>query len=225
MDVIEIRRRNIAMLVAKAGGPTLFGKKIERDQAQVSQWLSEGNPKAVGRTLARHIEKRLRKPHGWLDLPQWHDSGVIAAVSGIGETPAHYAVRAEHRVPVQGTAMMDKDGFWSELVDDPLGNGYFEIGCDDPDAYFIRIKGGVSTPLALSGWYILLLPNLDPRPGDHVVVCLKGGRSMIKEFLWHRDGEYALQAGDGSRVILGDAEVDYVHCMAGTMMPNQLKRD
>lgn len=71
MDVTEIRRANVDMLVTAAGGPTEFGKRIERDQAQVSQWLSPTNPKPIGGRLARYIEGQLGHDRGWLDRPQW----------------------------------------------------------------------------------------------------------------------------------------------------------
>lgn len=118
---------------------------------------------------------------------------------------------------------MDKAGFWTELVDDPEGNGHFSVVTDDADAYFVRIRGG-DVPMAMSGWYVMLLPSLAPEAGMHVLVKLTDGRSTIREFLWHRDGEYALQAADGSRMLLTDDQVEHVHCVAGTMMPSQLKR-
>lgn len=118
---------------------------------------------------------------------------------------------------------MDKGGFWTELVDDPEGNGFFEVTTSDPGAYFVRIRGG-DVPIAMSGWYVLLMPSIRPEAGMHVLVRLTDGRSTIREFLWHRDGEYALQSADGSRIVLADDEVEYVHSIAGTMLPNQLKR-
>lgn len=71
MDVTEIRRRNITLLIEQFGGPTEFGRRIERDQAQVSQWTSPANPKPIGGRLARHIESKLGHTVGWMDQPQW----------------------------------------------------------------------------------------------------------------------------------------------------------
>lgn len=71
MDATSTRARNITMLVAQAGGPTAFGKLVERDQVQVSQWTSAKKPKPIGNRLARAIEKRLGHDRGWLDQPQW----------------------------------------------------------------------------------------------------------------------------------------------------------
>lgn len=76
MDVTAIRSRNIAMLVEQFGGPTEFGRRIERDQAQVSQWTSSTNPKPIGGRLARYIETKLGHNRGWLDFPQWEGAEI-----------------------------------------------------------------------------------------------------------------------------------------------------
>jgi hypothetical protein len=68
MDNKAVRKRNIEWLVPLHGGSTEFGKLVERDQVQVSQWLG-GKP--IGDKLARHVEAKLGKPVGWLDQPQW----------------------------------------------------------------------------------------------------------------------------------------------------------
>jgi hypothetical protein len=70
MDVSTTRRLNVAALIEQAGGPTEFGRRIERDQAQVSQWTSQANPKPIGGRLARHIERSLGYEPGWLDTPR-----------------------------------------------------------------------------------------------------------------------------------------------------------
>jgi hypothetical protein len=71
MDVTEIRRRNVSLLIEQSGGPTEFGRRIERDQAQVSQWTSATNPKPIGGRLARHIESKVGQSDGWLDAPHF----------------------------------------------------------------------------------------------------------------------------------------------------------
>lgn len=59
-------------LVAAAGGPAEWARKYGADrwvQAQVSQWISEANPKGIGGRLARDLEKAMNLPHGSIDLP------------------------------------------------------------------------------------------------------------------------------------------------------------
>ena len=75
MDNKAVRARNIEHLVRTHMGPTAFGRLVDRDQVQVSQWLG-GKP--IGDRLARHIEDSLAKPTGWLDQPHWEDdSGTL----------------------------------------------------------------------------------------------------------------------------------------------------
>jgi hypothetical protein len=76
MDNKAVRKANVAMLVRMHQGPTAFGQLIERDQVQVSQWLG-GKP--IGDRLARHIEEKLGKPKGWLDVLQDDASGGLQA--------------------------------------------------------------------------------------------------------------------------------------------------
>jgi hypothetical protein len=71
MDATTNRTRNIAMLVEQSGGPTAFGKLVDRDQVQVSQWTSDAKPKPIGGRLARYLEEKLGHERGWLDQPQW----------------------------------------------------------------------------------------------------------------------------------------------------------
>ncbi|GAB1407692.1 hypothetical protein MASR1M8_16110 [Thermomonas brevis] len=72
MDASAARTENIRRLVREAGGPTQFADRHGAGrwtQAQVSQWISETNPKSIGRALARALEVALALPHGALDQP------------------------------------------------------------------------------------------------------------------------------------------------------------
>jgi hypothetical protein len=74
MDAKTARTLNIRKLVEAKGGPTVFASLcLDADgqprwvQAQVSQWISEDNPKTIGDRLARSIEQAVGLPHGELD--------------------------------------------------------------------------------------------------------------------------------------------------------------
>jgi hypothetical protein len=67
MDATTARRHNVTRLVTEAGGPTAFGLLVNREQVQVSQWISDRKPKPIGHRLARHIELSLGLDRGWLD--------------------------------------------------------------------------------------------------------------------------------------------------------------
>lgn len=81
MDASRTRTLNIAMLVEQAGGPTMFGKLIDRDQVQVSQWMSAKKPKPIGGRLARYIEGKIGREAGWLDQPHWGGETIALSAS------------------------------------------------------------------------------------------------------------------------------------------------
>lgn len=116
MDVGEIRRRNVAALVAGVGGPTEFGRRIERDQAQVSQWLSPTHPKPIGGRLARHIEACVGRHNGWLDTPQWRAvQNDLAPVAPSATRPDY--VRFPLLEGFAGMGRGDYVGDYPEIVD------------------------------------------------------------------------------------------------------------
>lgn len=71
MDAKTARTEHIRAAVREAGGPTGFlrqyGAGAKWTQAQVSQWISENEPKPIGHALARQLEARLRMAPGEMD--------------------------------------------------------------------------------------------------------------------------------------------------------------
>lgn len=95
MDIIgDIRHRNLLDLVNRAGGPGKFAELIQKDPAQISQWINRspdsktGNPRQVGDKSARHIEKMARLPKGWMDAPHHPENQPRAQVRE-GDPPAY----------------------------------------------------------------------------------------------------------------------------------------
>lgn len=77
MDATTARTLNIRRFVSAANGPTAFANRYgggRWTQAQVSQWVSEENPKSIGGRLARDLEAELRLPRGAMDQPP-NDTG------------------------------------------------------------------------------------------------------------------------------------------------------
>lgn len=78
MDAQTARTLNIRQWVADAGGPAEWSRRfspvkpdgsLRWPQPQVSQWISETDPKSIGGRLARDIEAVLGKPRGEMDAP------------------------------------------------------------------------------------------------------------------------------------------------------------
>lgn len=96
----DIRHANLTDLVARADGPGKFAELIQREPSQVSQWLNRspdsktGRPRQIGDVSARHIEKMLRLPKGWMDSPHTSSQTAVrepsAAYIGKDANPARY---------------------------------------------------------------------------------------------------------------------------------------
>lgn len=73
--VSDIRRQNLAALLAQEESQSALAAKLGKDKNQIYQWLlapGEQGARNIGPRSARHIEVTLGKPEGWLD----HESGT-----------------------------------------------------------------------------------------------------------------------------------------------------
>lgn len=147
---------------------------------------------------------------------------AVEPVSQSDATPVHIPRSAFRRVPVVGTASLGMDGYWTDL-EYPVGHGdgYFEFPTTDKDAYVLQVRGGSMHPAIRSGWYVVIEPNKTPQMGEFVMVKLADGRSTVKEFLWHRDGEYVLNAiATGERLVVDEGDIDVIHHVGGILPPS-----
>lgn len=122
------------------------------------------------------------------------------------------------RVPVLGKAMLGMDGYF-DAMDYPVGHGdgFLNIHSNDPDAYALRVVGSSMTPRIKSGEFVLIEPNLPYLNGDDVLVKTASGRSMIKEFVYLRDGQYRFDSygADHDPIYLDADEVVQIHFVGG----------
>lgn len=108
----------------------------------------------------------------------------------------------ERRVPVVGTAKMGDDGYYEEIS--PVtgsGDGHIEIATQDKNAYGLRVRGQSMFPAIRDGWYVLIEPNGTPTEGEYVLIRLKDGRKMVKEFLFRRPGTVEVMSVNGGERI------------------------
>lgn len=89
MDAKTARTLNVREWVAAEGGPALFSQRLHGRwvPAQVSQWISESNPKPIGHKLARELEQAGGRRPGSLDTIQ--DERSVKG-SGVSEPTSHY---------------------------------------------------------------------------------------------------------------------------------------
>ena len=162
------------------------------------KWLETGKGLKTPQELSRHV------------------------VAGFDEAPSCVEPSAVRRVSVVGTASLGMDGFWTDLeYPKGHGDGFFEFPTRDQESYVLQVRGSSMHPAIRSGWYVLVEPNRTPQMGEFVLVKLVDGRSTVKEFLWHRDGEFALNAvSTGDRMVLRNDEVEFVHRVGGILPPS-----
>jgi transcriptional regulator with XRE-family HTH domain len=131
-------------------------------------------------------------------------------------------------VPVVGTAKLGMDGFF-EALDFPVGHGdgYLHIYSDDPNAYGLRVIGDSMHPRIKSGEYVLIEPNKVFITGDEVMVQTQDGRSMIKEFIYLRDGVYRFDSvnQDHSPLHLDQNDVSKVHLVGGILKSSRFAHE
>jgi phage repressor protein C with HTH and peptisase S24 domain len=161
-----------------------------------------------------------------------HD--VKANVLGIpGKNTDSLALRKlgtpkEGQVPVVGSAKLGSDGYF-EALDFPVGHGdgYLNIYSDDPNAYGLRVMGDSMHPRIKNGEYVLIEPNKAFVTGDEVMVQTFDGRSMIKEFIYLRDGVYRFDSVnlDHSPLHLDQETVSKVHLVGGILKSSRFTHD
>lgn len=106
-DIATIRFKNLASLVEQHGGPTAFGERIGRQQAQVSQWTSAKKPKQVGDKLAREIEDSLGIERGWMDHPQGGGQAISAPTSLLDPELVRDTLRVLDKMQPKGSPPFD----------------------------------------------------------------------------------------------------------------------
>jgi transcriptional regulator with XRE-family HTH domain len=88
-DIREIRVAQLQRALKEAGGKKAeLARAIGKAPAQLSQWFS--GYRTIEEDSAREIERKLRKPHGWLDSLDNPNPGP----PHLRETPAPYGLAA-----------------------------------------------------------------------------------------------------------------------------------
>lgn len=146
------------------------------------------------------------------------DSAPTEASPGVNITFARRAL--EGTVPVVGYAQLGTDGYF-EALDFPAGHGdgYLNIYSDDPDAYGLKVTGDSMHPRIKNGEYVLVEPSKSYHSGDEVLVRTTNGRTMIKEFIYSRDGMYRFDSvnTDHAPIHIDDADIEHIHLVGGIL--------
>ncbi|CAI8809021.1 Peptidase_S24 domain-containing protein [Pseudomonas donghuensis] len=123
-------------------------------------------------------------------------------------------------VPVVGKAILDPSGYFNALdfASEP-DEGYIDIVSPDASAYSLKVIGNSLHPRIKNGEYVLIEPGCPYRTGDEVLVTTVDGKAMVKEYIYHREGQYRFDSiSDGSPpTFLDEQFVANIHFLAAIL--------
>lgn len=190
-------------------------------------------------TISKIEKGAIEKPAELLALarglsinPDWLDTGdgdwdrrAAAQPSNVATAPA---LRTPDFIPVVGHVKAGTDGFLEELGY-PVGHGdgKVEYWTRDTTAYALKVKGDSMHPRYRAGEFIVVTPGIEAQPGWDVVVKLKDGRKLLKQYNWMRGGEVQLLSINNgyAPMTISLAEVESIHRVAGGVPPDALEND
>lgn len=152
--------------------------------------------------------------------PNTRDQAPSKGLEKGKDSPSKVGRAKEGRVPVVGNAQLGNEGFFEALDFPPgHGDGYLNIHSDDPDAYGLKVTGDSMLPRIKNGEFVLIEPNKSFFSGDEVMVRTAAGRTMIKEFIYLRDGMYRLDSvnAEHSPIHIAESDVMEIHLVGGIL--------
>lgn len=220
MDVNQLRLANLIALQGELTREQL-ADKLGMTYTQVGHWFMDperGGHRNIGSTIARRIEGRFGKPHGWLDQ----------AHLAVEESPAHYAAMRD--VPIIGHVIANpvEDGYFDDMGFPPGGGeGNVPWATRDRHAYAVRVKGDSMQPRFRAGEIVIVEPGAAVVPGDDVVVRAVSGRKMVKRLLFQRGNELTLGSVNDRHppLTISLEEIESIHHIAGSVQRGTSTKD
>ncbi|SDJ60396.1 XRE family transcriptional regulator [Pseudomonas indica] len=170
--------------------------------------------------IARALELSVAELLGSYAVPGSGTPGIAEPTGRYGLTPDATGAVKEGTVPVVGKAQLGDNGYF-EAMDFPPGHGdgFLQIHSDDPNAYGLRVVGDSMHPRIKNGEFVLVEPNKPFFSGDEVMVKTRDGRSMIKEFIYLRDGMYRLDSvnAEHGSIHIPEPDVEKIHLVGGIL--------
>lgn len=168
METREVRRLNLKLLVDMFDLKKDFAERIHKRPAQVSQWLS--GYRTIDEESAREIERALRKPLHWMDIPQ------VDAYPALEErTPAQLGA------PQGGTAQ--KLSHPVETVAPTVSWEQLQMPREQlPVEFHVVLPNDAMAPRAPAGVKVKFNRSREPQPGDAVLVAGPDGEPYFREY-------------------------------------------
>lgn len=174
LKLIRIQRLKEFAAARGLDGPVAIGTAIGRKYNQVSDLLNGRG--SFGEKLARSIEESAGLSQGWLDT-----------LEDVANTEPGPLIRG--RVPLLSAVQA---GMYKEYVDNfhPGDGGLELIPTSVPvkkHTFALRVSGDSMEPDFKEGMILVVEPEMDPLPGDYVIVKNGSDETTFKQLV--RDGE------------------------------------
>lgn len=125
-------------------------------------------------------------------------------------------------IPVSCKAALNKDGRFTPQYE---SYGLLTIYSPDQAAYGLMIVGNALIPRIRNGEVVVIEPSHECLAGDEVLVRLKDGQCMIREFIYQRDGQYRFDAicAGVDPVYIDELEVEAVEYVDAIVKKSRLR--
>lgn len=189
------------LIDAKFGGSqAAFARAIKKPPALVNHWLKD--VRTPSSDMARHIEKTLNLPFGWMD---GLESSLEIPEDDLDTSPIQLRMVPFFNSWVRaGEFTQSPDHYTLESGEEMLPSPFF---CGK-HTYAVTVKGdSMSDPTGyFPGDIVFVDPDAGFAPGDDVVAMDKEGRLSLKRYKEHETGEPYLLQLNGNKIIEIDGE-------------------
>lgn len=169
------------MLADQLGGLQALADKTKTDAKYLSQVKNRWQGRGMGDDVARRIEDRLGKPHGWMDSVQSDKAEQESVHYNVTPGPE---LRA--RVPLISWTTAGK---WAE-TQDPHTPGEAEewivsTATVGPNAFALRVIGDSMEPKIPDGSIVIIDPGRPYQHGSIVLAKRTGDQEATLKQLWY----------------------------------------
>lgn len=198
----------------KGWSQTQLGEAVGRTKANIGHWETGKHAPSYEQLVL--ISQQTGYPLPAAGASSFEPSNVEEALP----------LSSSRLLPVVGHVKGGDDGYLEELQY-PVGHGegFVPYWTRDKDAYALRVKGDSMHPRYRAREFIVVTPSIEAQQGNDVVVRLKDGRKLLKQFNWRRDGELQLLSiNDGyAPMTISLSDVESIHRVAGGVPPDALQ--
>jgi SOS-response transcriptional repressor LexA len=173
MDAKQIRRANLASIIAKEGKAAAVAEKVGTAAAYLSQILSGKTKANVGDDLARRVETAYGKPYGWMDERHHKNLADPIYMAQQAENAGNVSPGPDLRGKVPLISWVQAGAFTDTVDLLHPGEAYEWIPSTvqkQAHTFALRVEGDSMEPLFPPGTILIVEPGLEAHAGSFVIV-------------------------------------------------------